>query len=102
MSLRDQDGKGYLDTDDFEQVVQVCRELERHGRPASRMVSNLESEMVSMDLREMIRYIASEAASLDDTNMDESIRAIVSKYSDAIKQLRADELFVSWDSKRTG
>ena len=66
------------------------------------MVTHLESEMVSMDLREMIRYIASEAASLNDTNIAESIRAIVSKYSDAIKQLRADELFASWDSKRTG
>ena len=55
-----------------------------------------------MDKRGMVSHIVNEAASQDRTNMAASITATVSKYTDAIKQLRSDELFAKWRSKHTG
>jgi len=100
-ALWDSDEKGYLDTGDFVRVVEVCKEMERKGRPCSRMGQDLE-EGFTMDKRGMVSHIVNEAASHDRTNMAASITATVSKYTDAIKQLRSDELFAKWRSKHTG
>lgn len=97
-TLWDTDRKGYLDTDDFARVVEVCRELERNGRPSLRMDSSLE-EGFAMDKRAMVIRVVTEAAALDAHNMVGSVRAVVCHYSDAIKQLRADELYDAWISQ---